>query len=357
MSTNLYDAHRQWAYRPKDERFGNLEELYNFTRARKLSSEQRVSRLDKIAVLSTEAGGIAINGSSEQAELSNWAFGQLSSSVGAPASYLRTLPAEMAVDCLQYGLSNSDQNCKLLIRNHTDYSQRERGRIASAFTGPKYGRIWDADVLESLMNSVQDSSWHVPPARPNHGSENSGLYASDHDMFVFLVNDEKPVEVENSRLGRGFFCWNSETGSSTFGLTTFLYNYICGNHIVWGAEQVNELKIIHRTHAPDHFYSAALPILNEFVEDRGNRDNVTDTVYSAMKEKSGDTLDQALDYFKPRPFTRKEITNAWEQASSSGEDPRTLWGMIQGLTAYARDMPFCDKRVNLERRAGGLLAY
>jgi len=29
--------------------------------------------------------------------------------------------------------------------------------------------------------------------------------------------------------------------------------------------------------------------------------------------------------------------------------------MVQGLTAYARDMEFIDNRVNLERRAGALL--
>lgn len=31
MPTNLYDAHRQWASRPPDERFENLESLQIFT--------------------------------------------------------------------------------------------------------------------------------------------------------------------------------------------------------------------------------------------------------------------------------------------------------------------------------------
>lgn len=355
MSTNLYDAHRQWAIRPEDERFENLQALYDFTRSRKHASEEQVRRLYQTELCVTPERAIAVNGKSEPAELSNWAFGQLSTMLGAPAKYLRTLPAEMARDCLQYSLDRSDQKCKLLIREHSTDDKGTSNRYASAFTGPNYGRIWDSDVLEGLVSSVENSSWHVPPARPNQDSENSGLYASDHDMFVFLVNAENPVEVGNAKLGRGFFCWNSETGASTFGLTTFLYNYICGNHIVWGAEQVEELKIIHRSHAPDRFYTQALPTLNRYVENRALDDNIKDSVHQAMNQRIGNTLEETLDWFQAKPFTRKEVTKGWETGLTGGEDVRNVWGMVQGLTAYARDMPHCDKKVNLERRAGKLL--
>lgn len=356
MPTNLYDAHRQWAYRPKDERFGSLDDLYDFTRNRKLSSAEKTTSLSSIALSATEQGALTVNGNSQPAELSHWAFGQLSTQIGAPAKYLRTLPTEMARDCMQYGLRNSPLESKILTRADSPYSIGGNGRTAAAFTGPKYGRIWDADVLENLIPALESTSWHTPPARSSQGSENSGLYASDHDMFVFMVNDENPVEVGNARLGRGFFCWNSETGSSTFGLTTFLYNYICGNHIVWGAEDVQELKIIHRSHAPTRFYDQALPILNRFVEDKSLDNSIKDKVGLAMVQPVGATLEETLNWFKNKPFTKKEITNAWETGMAEGEDVRNTWGIVQGLTAYARDMPHCDKRVNLERRAGQLLA-
>lgn len=171
-----------------------------------------------------------------------------------------------------------------------------------------------------------------------------------------MVNDENPVEVGNAKLGRGFFCWNSETGSATFGLTTFLYNYVCGNHVIWGAEDVAELKIIHRNHAPDRFYSEALPILNRFVENRMFGDRVKDTIGHAMSLPVGDTMEKALEWFKDRLFTNKEVGEAWNTGISEGEDVKTVWGMIQGFTAYARTLSHTDKRVNLERRAGALLA-
>lgn len=41
MSQNLYDAHRQWAVRPPDERFPSLEALYGFLNARRRASEEK----------------------------------------------------------------------------------------------------------------------------------------------------------------------------------------------------------------------------------------------------------------------------------------------------------------------------
>jgi hypothetical protein len=74
----------------------------------------------------------------------------------------------------------------------------------------------------------------------------AGLYASDRDMFVFMVNERNPIEDgRGNRLSRGFFCWNSEVGDKSFGLMMFLYAHVCGNHIVWGADDVREVRIRH----------------------------------------------------------------------------------------------------------------
>jgi hypothetical protein len=238
-----------------------------------------------------------------------------------------------------------------------DYGLLGGETYVSAFTSPSYGRIWDADVVRSLSDAVKGTSWNVPPAKTNNDSENSGLYASDHDMFAFLVNDDDPVEVGNAKLGRGFFCWNSETGASTFGLTTFLYNYVCGNHIVWGAEDVKGLRIVHRRKAPNRFYEAAIPILNSYAKNHATSDSIKYKADRAMSHHIGSDLEETMEYFKAKPFTKTEVAKGWETGLAEGEDVTNLWGMVQGLTAYARDLPHIDKRVNLERRAGVLLAH
>ncbi len=353
MPQNLYDAHRQWATRPADERFTSLQNLLDYTQKNKATSSQVLRRMDDLKLEVTSDGGITLNGNLSHAYLTNWAFGQLCRTISAPAAYLRSLSPDLACNCLRFGLQESDTDCKILV------SDRSRNgildRYASAFTSPSYGRIWDADVVASLMEAIENTSWHVPQSRSSQRSRNSGLYASDHDMFAFFVNDENPVEVGNAKLGRGFFCWNSETGAATFGLTTFLYNYVCGNHIVWGAQNIRELKIIHRGHAPQRFYSAAIPLLNRFVENRALDEGIKSTAKKAMSVYIGNRLEKALDWFKNKPFTKKEIVSAWETGIAEGEEVSNLWGIVQGLTAYARDLDFVDNRVNLERRAGALL--
>ena len=354
MSENLYEAHRQWAQRPADERFASLKELLDFTQRQKSISSQVLRRMGDLKLGVTKDEGITLNGDLSQAYLSNWGFGQLSRAIGAPASYLRSLSPYLARNCLQYGLEQSKDDAMVLVRDKSSNGSFER--YASAFTSPSYGRIWDADIVGNLMKAVESTPWHVPPTSPNQKSKSSGLYASDHDMFAFLVNDDNPVEVGNSRLGKGFFCWNSETGAATFGLTTFLYNYVCGNHIVWGAEDIQELKIFHRTHAPKRLQDEAIPLLNKFVENRALDDSIKQTVDKAQNVYIGNNIEKALIWFNNGAFTKTEVMKGWETGITEGQEVSNLWGMVQGLTAYAREMDFIDKRVNLERRAGALLA-
>jgi hypothetical protein len=350
--TNLYDAHHQWAVRPPDERFPSLDALHDHIKGRRDQSFEESRRLSQVEVKLLPDGNLGVNGELPVAAFTNWSFGQLSLIAGAPARYLRTLTPELARDCLKHGLAKADGSCRLLVRGSYNGSVNSQ---AAAFTSDSYGRIWDIDVLSSLIEGVKDSGWHVPKAREQNGSGNAGLYASDRDMFVFMVNDEKPVEVGNARLGRGFFCWNSETGSATFGLTTFLWNYICGNHIVWGAEDVNELRIIHRAHAFDRFYREVLPVLNRFVESKSESSRIQNMVSEAMSRTVALDLPGLLKWSDGKPFTKREVTQAWELAQADGDDPTTAWGLVQGLTAYARQIKHTDSRVNLERRAGSLL--
>ncbi|MCH9031195.1 MAG: DUF932 domain-containing protein [candidate division Zixibacteria bacterium] len=355
MNTNLLDAHRQWATRSPDERFSSLESLYDYTHKRGLASHQMMLTVGRIELKESGEGGINLNGHSEPMRLSNWSFGQLSAMAGAPAQYLRKLPPSLACSCLQYGLNANREECQVLIRKYNSSEDRYTDRVAAAFTSSTYGRIWDADVVESIMEAIEGTSWHVPHSSEKDESDPSGLYASDRDMFAFMVNDENPVQVGNSKLGRGFFCWNSETGSASFGISTFLYNYVCKNHIVWGAKDVNELRIIHRSRSRHWFEVDGMRILNDFVGSRSLESEIKSMATRAMETPTAKSLDEILKQYQGKQFTKKELESAWVAGQEQGEDVTTVWGMVQGLTSVARDMPHIDRRVNLERRASMLL--
>jgi hypothetical protein len=90
----------------------------------------------------------------------HWSFGQLAGLVGAPAAYLRQLPAALAAINLQYGLtSNRAEQIKTL---ETDDGRME----LRAVTGPDYGRIFDAELVEAVQriagNGTGDTRWKVP---------------------------------------------------------------------------------------------------------------------------------------------------------------------------------------------------
>jgi hypothetical protein len=67
-------------------------------------------------------------------------------------------------------------------------------------------------------------------------------------LFVFLADEENRIELPNRRAGRlgsfarGFFVWNSEVGKTTLGAGFFLFDYVCCNRIIWGADQYTELQ-------------------------------------------------------------------------------------------------------------------
>lgn len=353
--TTLYDAHRQWAVRPPDERFDSVESLYRKVASRRAASNEEIRSVRSLDVKALDQGSLAINGASPPAVLTNWSFGQLCSLAGAPARYLRTLPPELVTLCVRQTLGKVDDECRLLLRE-PEVGNGSDHVICAAFTSAGYGRIWDAQVIEYLMQAVEGTPWHVPPSLPVGGSANSGLYASDRDIFIFMINSEDTVEIGNATLGRGFFCWNSEAGSATFGLTTFLYNYVCGNHLVFGAEDITELKIIHRQHAPERFVREAIPVLNRFVESGLAKRHIVETVSRAMTTRIGETLEEVVASLERGPFTKKEITDAWDTGVAEHEDVTSLWGFVQGLTATARHLEYADRRVDLERRAGALLS-
>ncbi len=184
--------------------------------------------------------GLTVQGTSGVAySPSNWSFGQLAALAGAPAGYLRTLPSAIAADALNYGLqyTRDIEDVGLLLTRAEDAST---GRLRAA-TGPRYGRIWNADITRKLVDQFGDGitgDWRVPGEFGKAVAvtkANTTLYASDRDIFVFLADEENRIEIPNRRNGqsgsmaRGFFVWNSEEGSKTFGIGMFLFDYVCCN--------------------------------------------------------------------------------------------------------------------------------
>lgn len=109
----------EWFSRPDDERFLSLGELARSVRDR---AERSRTRVVKTALIHVEANrndperlSLILPGAEAPVAPTHWSFGQLASQVGAPAAYLRQLPAALAAINLQYGLiSNHAEQIKTL---------------------------------------------------------------------------------------------------------------------------------------------------------------------------------------------------------------------------------------------------
>jgi hypothetical protein len=237
----------EWFSRPDDERFLSLGDLARSVRGR---SERSRTRVVESALIHVEANrndperlALILPGADAPVTPTHWSFGQLASQVGAPAAYLRQLPAPLAAINLQYGLtSHRAEQIKTL--------ETDNGRLElRAVTGPDYGRIYDHELVEAVQkiagNGTGDTRWKVPGVldwstgvynpRVDITRDTTTLYASDRDVFLFLVDDLNPIEAGRLPDGspdlyfRGFYCWNSEVGAKTLGMASFYLRAVCQN--------------------------------------------------------------------------------------------------------------------------------
>jgi hypothetical protein len=267
--------------------------------------------------------------------------------------------------------------------------------VLRALTSDKYTRFWNWQVFERLGN-LQGQGWKVPPARPSATSNGTarlateedcldvrmaglgikpgdpiapaGIYASDHDMFAFMVNEDVRIEDgTDGGLSRGFFVSNSEVGASALKMTLFYYRHVCGNHIVWGAENVIDVNVRHIGDVEGRFaielegsvgkYLAASAKEDEARIKRAkaiilgtNPTDILDGIFKLTGRRRRHGLPEALNL--------QLVQVALEEAAANpvDGDPYSLWGFAQGLTRVSQTYGWADRRNAIDAAAGQLLA-
>tara|TARA_R110000782_G_scaffold7051_3_gene23815 strand:- start:1477 stop:2676 length:1200 start_codon:yes stop_codon:yes gene_type:complete len=375
----------QWYSRPADQKFLSLDTMLDHKRADAKSLTSRIVNTHKMKVVGdmTDAnpttGEITVeytdeNGRENSAAPTNWSFAQLAQLSGAPAAYLRDLPAPLAADCIGWGL-RYNRGKELVKVYDSEVSSQSAGQLRAA-TGPDYGRIYDWEILEPIKQLVDasDGRWKVPGMMTGsrHGMavydpeipvslETTTLFASDRDVFVFLVDDRNPIEVgtlangEPDLMFRGFYAWNSETGSKTAGIAAMYLRGVCMNRNLWGVENFSEIKIRHTKFAPDRFAMEARPALQSFAQ--GATKTFVEGVQAAKAAVIAKDDDERLEFLTRRAGLSQRMAKAAaaRHLEEEGRPVESVWDVAQAITAIARDVPHQDARVEMEKRAGALL--
>ena len=376
---NIYAAHRQWAKRPPDECFQTLEDLHNFCsayRGRSYTTSLPVSALEAVA---TDEDDIKLipRDSLTQIPLSgmsftNFSFKQFCSYIDASdaSRYLSRLPTDIACLNINYGLNNSEpKSAKLLLQ--MEGTKGKESTFLKAATSRVYNRIWNSEVTAFLLrvNECFDNRLSPPfswmserggnvDGNGGNGNSGTGLYASDHDMFAFLVDSEKAIDgISGSELVRGFYIYNNEVGSGSLGLCAFLCDMVCGNHIIWGVKDLVSVSTRHIGQAATRTFKEAFPSAVAIQMLSDTKEQVA-KIKNAQAKTLGRKKQQVTDYlFEKRLATRALANESWDYADRrDGLNPMTIWGMVQGMTASARSIAFADKRVQVEKSAAKLLA-
>jgi hypothetical protein len=293
----------------------------------------------------------------------------MASLVGAPAGYLRQLPAALAGINLQHGLlAHRGELIKTL--------EADDGRIElRAVTGPDYGRIWDHELVGAVMkiagDGVGDTRWKVPGlldwSTMTHNpfveitKDTTTLYASDRDVFLFLVDDAHPIEAGRLPNGdpdlyfRGFYCWNSEVGSKTLGMASFYLRAVCMNRNIWGAEGFEEISIRHSKFAGHRFAHQAAPTLERFAS--SSPAPFMSGIKAAREAIVARKDEDREGFLRKRGFSKGEADRVIKTVlDEEGRPPESVFDFVQGITAVARDKPHQDARLELEGKASKLLA-
>lgn len=362
----------EWFSRPDDERYLSLGELYDAVKSRADRAHARTVESSAIRVEATRTNAerleLNVPGESRPIAPTHWSYGQLCSLVGAPASYMRQLPAPLAGINLQHGLLNHRAELVKTL-------EADEGRLElRAVTGPEYGRVWDHELVSAVMNiagdGTGDTMWKVPGvldwATMTHNpfvdisKETTTLYASDRDVFLFLVDDTHPIEAGRLPNGepdlyfRGFYCWNSEVGSKTLGIASFYLRAVCCNRNLWGVENFQEIVIRHSKFAGHRFAHEAAPALTNFAN--SSPAPFIAGIRAARERIVARTDEHRQGFLRKRGFSKGETARIIDTVlREEGRPPESIFDFVQGMTALARTKSHQDTRLELEGKARKLL--
>ena len=362
----------EWFSRPDDEKYLSISDLYASVKGR---AERSKTRTVESAAIRVEAHrddpeklALVLPDADAPVAPTHWSFGQIASLVSAPAAYLRQLPAPLAGINLQYGLTNHRaEQVKTL--------ETKDGRTElRAVTGPDYGRIYDHELVAAVQriagDGVGDTRWKVPGVLDwstgvynpmvDVTKDTTTLYASDRDVFLFLVDDMNPIEAGTLPDGspdlffRGFYCWNSEVGAKTLGIASFYLRAVCQNRNLWGVEDFQEISIRHSKYAANRFAHEAAPALANFAD--SSPQPFIQGIRSARERIVARSDEDRTDFLRKRGFSKAETGKIVETVlAEEGRPPESVFDFVQGITAVARSKPQQDARLAMETRAKTLL--
>lgn len=238
---------------------------------------------------------------------------------------------------------------KVITDNGADMSLR-------AFLSNQYGRYEDIHLLAPVLEKIHERDWEVV---------HCALTPKRMHIRIGFPMMQGDVKVGDTiRAGAAFT--NSEVGYSTWKSQFFVERLTCLNGQTF-ADMFAGFSKRHLTAKQNVGWLSAstLAIQNELLQSQvkdtldmmDDRDHF-EKVLALMKDTAAAEIERPVDAVQvlaKRVGLSQDETSAVEGNLVRGGDS-TLWGLVNALTATAREVPSFDRRAGLEDAAGKVIS-
>lgn len=306
----------------------------------------------QLVVLKTEQVGTQLRPMGDPMPVRRTAFRQLCERADAPPEYISKIPAKLAHACLQYGLSQRDEN------KEKDGLLRLAGGELRAIVSSKYARLDDHMVLDA-----------VDAALTKHGVRDvvrvRGL-ATGIGMTLRVTWPGEGVAVRSGDIiERGFDLLNGEVGNRSVGIAPCTFRLVCSNGMRRWTDGSRRLSHIGDPERLREAFVDALPVVIN--ESKGLVDMMkvaSERLIENLDLELGGLTQFSLTTGEAREVSRTVLAahgvalpsdhKAWGPLLTERKDV-TVYDVLNGVTAFAQTRT-PDRRGEIEEVAGNYLA-
>lgn len=335
---NLKSANAELFRRTPDECFDSLPDLIQHCQAQRESSQDRW-HLPQVLSPAPQEDRLTLQAGTDGAFLMNdWSFSQLCGLAGVSKETVNRLSPLTVTEVFKETIPSRSKPLQLLTTGDTIRS----------IHGVSYTRLWNSELLQVVQEFATDFE---PPQKAATGG--TGLYSGEQDIFCFLIDPTGWTEIGGEAFAPGFFVWNSEVGKRSVGISTFWFQAVCANHIVWDAIEVVEFSRKHTANVHEAL-SQIRKTLERLVELRDQRrDGFVQVMRKALEAKLGSDAEETMKALMKSGINRTLAKEALKIAEQKGGF--TIFSLVDALTRLAGQMTNAGDRIEADRQAAGLL--
>jgi histone H3/H4 len=343
---NLTRAHEELFRRTPDETFPTLQSLWEHCHAEKERSTDRWRPPQTLRPVAEQNRlVIDLGEDNEPFGLNDWSFSQLCGLAGVSKDTVNRVSADTASRVFRETLPEGNKPLQLFTADD----------LVRSIHGHSYTRLHNADLITMLREFATD--FQPPQQAAVGGTDNkgggTGLYCGEQDLFCFLIDPTGWAEIDGQAFAPGFYVWNSEVGKRSVGISTFWFQAVCRNHIIWDATEVVEFTRKH-TGKVGEALGDIRRIVEALVEKRDSRkDGFIAVMKKAMESKLGEDAEETMKALTKAGITKSLAKRAIEVAAEQGRF--TIFALVDALTRIARELPNAGERTDADQKAAGLL--